>query len=79
MPPAASIFDCFLFLPAHSLAITGVLFVAIVGGIYDFNRVLPTGFIPAEDQGMSVREYTASERGLAGKNLADDSRRQLDP
>ncbi|HTO31945.1 MAG TPA: multidrug efflux RND transporter permease subunit [Pararhizobium sp.] len=36
---------------ARRLMLAGVLLVAVMGGIYGFYRVLPTGFVPAEDQG----------------------------
>lgn len=36
---------------ARRLALAGVLFVVVIGSIYGFYRVLPTGFVPAEDQG----------------------------
>ena len=36
---------------ARRLALAGVLFAVIVGGVYGFYRILPTGFVPAEDQG----------------------------
>ncbi len=36
---------------ARRLALTGILFAVVIGGIYGFYRILPTGFVPAEDQG----------------------------
>ena len=36
---------------ARRLALAGVLFAVIVAGVYGFYRILPTGFVPAEDQG----------------------------
>ncbi|WP_208248350.1 multidrug efflux RND transporter permease subunit [Rhizobium sp. T1470] len=36
---------------ARRLGLSALLLVAIVTGIYGFYRVLPTGFIPSEDQG----------------------------
>ena len=36
---------------ARRLALAGVLFAVIIGGVYGFYRILPTGFVPAEDQG----------------------------
>ncbi|TWF47376.1 efflux RND transporter permease subunit [Neorhizobium alkalisoli] len=36
---------------ARRLVLSAVLLVAVLGGIYGFYRVLPTGFVPAEDQG----------------------------
>ncbi|MGQ9367877.1 efflux RND transporter permease subunit [Azospirillum sp. ST 5-10] len=36
---------------ARRLALTAVLFLAVAGAAYGFLRVLPGGFLPAEDQG----------------------------
>ncbi|MGF6177413.1 efflux RND transporter permease subunit [Ensifer sp. 4252] len=36
---------------ARRLPLSGILLIAVVFGIYGFFRVLPTGFVPAEDQG----------------------------
>lgn len=61
---------------AHRLALTGVLFVAIVGGIYGFYRVLPTGFIPAEDQGylfMNIQLPNAASLERTRRTIADVS------
>lgn len=61
---------------AHRLALTGVLFVAIVGGIYGFYRVLPTGFIPAEDQGylfINIQLPNAASLERTRRTIADVS------
>ncbi|CCM79245.1 efflux RND transporter permease subunit [Rhizobium mesoamericanum] len=36
---------------SRRLILAALLLVAVFGGIYGFYRVLPTGFVPAEDQG----------------------------
>ncbi|MBB3398908.1 MULTISPECIES: multidrug efflux RND transporter permease subunit [unclassified Rhizobium] len=36
---------------SRRLVLAALLLVAVLGGIYGFYRVLPTGFVPAEDQG----------------------------
>lgn len=36
---------------ARRLLLAGALFVAVIFGIFGFYRILPTGFVPAEDQG----------------------------
>lgn len=36
---------------SRRLVLAALLLVAVFGGIYGFYRVLPTGFVPAEDQG----------------------------
>lgn len=36
---------------ARKLALSALVFAVIVGGTYGFYRILPTGFVPSEDQG----------------------------
>ncbi|MGK6317097.1 efflux RND transporter permease subunit [Neorhizobium sp. DT-125] len=61
---------------ARRLALAGLLFVAVVGGIYGFYRVLPTGFVPAEDQGylfMNVQLPNAASLERTQQTIAQVS------
>ncbi|AOF94401.1 multidrug efflux RND transporter permease subunit [Sinorhizobium sp. RAC02] len=61
---------------ARRLALAGVLFVAVLGGIYGFYRVLPTGFVPAEDQGymfMNVQLPNAASLERTQQTIAQVS------
>ncbi len=61
---------------ARRLVLAGVLFVAVIGGIYGFYRVLPTGFVPAEDQGylfMNVQLPNAASLERTQQTIAQVS------
>lgn len=58
------------------LVLSGILFAAVLGGIYGFYRVLPTGFLPAEDQGymfMNVQLPNAASLERTQQTIADVS------
>lgn len=61
---------------ARRLALAGVLFVVVIGSIYGFYRVLPTGFVPAEDQGylfMNVQLPNAASLERTQETIAQVS------
>jgi hydrophobe/amphiphile efflux-1 (HAE1) family protein len=61
---------------ARRLVLAGVLFVAVLGGIYGFYRVIPTGFVPAEDQGylfMNVQLPNAASLERTQQTMAQVS------
>ncbi|WP_438751059.1 efflux RND transporter permease subunit [Pararhizobium sp. O133] len=61
---------------ARRLVLSGVLFVAVVAGIYGFYRILPTGFVPAEDQGymfMNVQLPNAASLERTQQTIAEVS------
>lgn len=61
---------------ARRLALAGVLFVVVIGSIYGLYRVLPTGFVPAEDQGylfMNVQLPNAASLERTQETIAQVS------
>lgn len=61
---------------ARRLMLASIILVAVVGGIYGLFRVLPTGFVPAEDQGylfMNVQLPNAASLERTEQTIAEVS------
>lgn len=61
---------------ARRLVLASFILVAVVGGIYGLFRVLPTGFVPAEDQGylfMNVQLPNAASLERTEQTIAEVS------
>lgn len=61
---------------ARRVAVSAVLFLAVVAGVFGFYRLLPTGFVPAEDQGylfMNVQLPNAASLERTQETLASVS------
>jgi len=61
---------------ARRVAVSVVLFLAVAAGVFGFYRLLPTGFVPAEDQGylfMNVQLPNAASLERTQETLASVS------